>query len=153
MWEIPPRVVLMFKSLLCSPRPTSLPPSWLNQFTGRTTFQLFHLHRDEEDGEDFFLFGNLEGSPPYLEILHGIPPYGPATLLTAPPWPILTDFPQICSDNLSSSSSSLQNSSSFYHHNPCWSISPDFRQPFRNFEDLITVCLFRKTHIQPRESF
>ena len=64
MWEIPPRVVLMFKSLLCSPRPTSLPPSWLNQFTGPTTFQLSHLHCDEEDGEDFLQSGLLHS---YLE--------------------------------------------------------------------------------------
>ena len=95
MWEIPPRVVLMFKSLLCSPRPTSpLLPSWLNQFTGRTTLQLFHLHRDEEekeDNNDIFLtnyepqrhlhkglqsrpFSILTWSNPTL---HGIPPYGP----------------------------------------------------------------------------
>ena len=135
MWEIPPRsswcLNLSFVLPGNSPR--------LNQFAGRTTLELFHLHHDENDCEMMMVVqlmvlsvvmitikteklksaaenSSFARTPILPQLLDPSwiapdswipnPPHSPyRTLLTAPPRPILTDFPQICSDNLSSSSS------------------------------------------------
>ena len=78
----------------------------------------FLLARNISTAPFFTLLKIVAGKFPFLL---GAPPSGPLfvapTLLTAPPRPILTDFPQICSNNLSSPSlSSLYHCQCHHHH-------------------------------------